>query len=146
MPDDAESWQSRRRDAAEEHAATLARRREAETVEARKLVEAFVAEARSRGLRTVPLKARSHSGRARYRTGLTGWYLKLNGSLAVTEDGGFYIMSASPSLLSHLTGARLSPGDPPLTVGIGARDGESMPLAELLERRLSAGDEWPTSP
>ena len=55
-------------------------------------------------------------------------------------------MSASSSLRSHLTGARLSPGDPPLTVGIGARDGESMPLAELLDRRLAGGDDWPTPP
>jgi hypothetical protein len=144
-PDEAEQWRRRRRDAADEHAATLDRRRAAETVEARALVDDFVAEARARGLRTSRLKARARSGRGSYRTGLTGWYLKYNGSLAVTEDGGFYIMSAPSSLLSYVTGATLTAGDPPLAVGRGARDGESMPLAELLERRLAAGNDWPSS-
>jgi hypothetical protein len=139
----ADDWQQRRRDAALEHAATLERRRAAETAAARRLVEDFVAEARSRGLRTRSLLARSHDGRARYRTGLTGWYLKLNGSLAVSEQGDFYIMSAGSSLRARITGTTLTPADPPLAVGVGARDGESMPLQELLTLRLEAGDDWP---
>jgi hypothetical protein len=141
VPDD--SWRQRRREAAEEHAATLDRRRAAETLEARKLVDDFVTEARARGLRTGSLLARAHNGRALYRTGLTGWYLKRNGSLAVTETGDFYIMSASSSLRARLKGTILAPGDPPLAVGVGARDGESMPLRELLRLRLAAGDDWP---
>ena len=36
----------------------------------------------------------------------------------------------------------MTPSDPPLAVGVGARDGESMPLKELLRLRLEAGDEW----
>lgn len=139
MPED---WQQRRRDAALEHAATLERKRAVETREARVLVDEFVTQARSRGLRTSSLLARAHNGRARYRTGLTGWYLKRNGSLAVTEDGDFYVMSAASSLRARLTGTTLLAKDPPLAVGVGARDGESMPLKELLRLRLAAGDEW----
>lgn len=141
MPD---AWQQRRREAALEHAATLERKRAADTREARVLLEEFVTEARARGLRTTSLLARAHNGRARYRTGLTGWYLKRNGSLAVTEQGDFYIMSAASSLRSRLSGTTLAPSPPPLAVGVGARDGESMPLRELLRLRLEAGDEWPS--
>ena len=139
MPED---WQERRRDAAVERAATLARQRAVETREARVLVDDFVAQARARGLRTSDLLARSHNGRARYRTGLTGWYLKRNGSLAVTDDGDYVIMSAPSSLRARLSGTTLTPDDPPLAVGVGARDGESMPLRELLRLRLEAGDDW----
>jgi len=139
LPDD---WQQRRREAAVEHAATLDRKKAAESREARVLVEEFVTQAQARGLRTSSLLARAHSGRARYRTGLTGWYLKRNGSLAVTEQGDFYVMSASSSLRARVSGTTLEPSDPPLAVGVGARDGESMPLKELLRLRLEAGDEW----
>ena len=140
MPED---WKERRREAAAEHAATLDRKGAAETGEARALVDDFVTQATSRKLRTSSLLARAHNGRSRYRTGLTGWYLKRNGSLAVSEHGDFYIMSATSSLRSRLTGTTLAPSDPPLAVGVGARDGESMPLKELLRLRLEAGDEWP---
>lgn len=139
-------WQQRRREAAVEHAATLDRRRAAETLQARQLVGDFVTEASLQGLRTRKLLARAHNGRARYRTGLIGWHLKRDGSLAVTPAGDFYLMSSPTSLRSRLRGVRLEPADPPLAVGVGARDGESMPLRELLRRRLGAGDNWPAPP
>lgn len=107
------------------------------------LLDDFVAQAKARGLRTYPLLAHAHNGRSRYRTGLTGWYLKRNWSLAVSESGDFYLMSAPTSLRAKLSGTQLTPSDPPLHVGVGARDGESMPLADLLRLRLEAGDTWP---
>jgi hypothetical protein len=137
-------WQARRRDAAAEHAATLDRRRAAETAQAREQIDAFVAAALERGLRTVPLRARAYNGRSTYRTGLSGWYLKKNGSLGVDTDGRFYVLSATTSLRSRVTGVTVPASDPPLAVGVGARDGESMPLADLLRIRLDAGDDWPT--
>lgn len=137
-------WQERRRDAAAEHAATLGRRRAAETAQAREQLDAFVRAARERGLRTTPLRARSYNGRTSYRTGLVGWYLKKNGSLGVDTEGGFYVLSAATSLRARVSGVTLSASDPPLVVGVGARDGESMPLADLLRIRLEAGDEWPS--
>jgi len=36
----------------------------------------------------------------------------------------------------------IAPSPPPLAVGRGARDGESMSLKELLDRRLAAGLEF----
>lgn len=135
-------WASRRRDAAAEHAARLDRVRATETEQARALVADFARTARERGLPTVPLKARAMNGRALYRTGLVGWYVKRNGSLAVDESGGYYVMSAPTSLSARLRGVTLQPSDPPLVVGRGARDGESMPLADLLALRLAADETW----
>jgi hypothetical protein len=137
-----DDWAARRRDAATEHAARLDKARAAESEQARALLADFVRTARERGLPTVALRARAMNGRTLYRTGLTGWYLKRNGSLAVDENGDYYVMSAPTSIGSRLRGVTLSPSDPPLVVGRGGRDGESMPLAELLELRLAATDTW----
>lgn len=142
--DDPATWQQKRRDAAAEHAARHERRRAAETQEAGRLVAAFVREAGERGLRATPLRARSRSGRGRYRTGLTGWYLRRDGSLAVGTDGSFYALSAPAGPWARLTGVTVAPSDPPLTVGVGGRDGESMPLEMLLRMRLDGGDDWPS--
>lgn len=138
-PDD---WAGRRRDAAAEHAARIDRARSAEAEQARALLAGFVAEATARGLPTVALRARAHNGRALYRTGLTGWYLRRNGSLAVDENGDFFLMTAPTSLTSRLRGTTLAPSDPPLVVGVGGRDGESMPLPDLLRLRLEDGTTW----
>lgn len=140
---DQEQWQQRRRDAAAEHAARHERRRAAESDRARELVTGFVAAATTRGLRTTLLRARAYNGRTTYRTGVTGWYLKRNGSLGVGTDGGFYVLSAPSSVRARLQGVTIAPSDPPLVVGVGGRDGESMPLQQLLDLRLAAGDDWP---
>lgn len=135
-------WSARRRDAAAEQVARLDRVRAAETEQARVLLAGFVRDAIDRGLPTTPLKARATNGRAVYRTALIGWYLKRNGSLAVDADANFYVLSAPASLSSRLRGATVPPSDPPLVVGVGGRDGESLPLAELLALRLDAGAAW----
>ena len=137
-------WAARRGDAAAEQVARLDRERATETAQARRLVEDFVAAAKAAGLPAVRLTAAAMNGRGRYRTGLTGWYLKRNGSVAVGEDGHYYLMSAPTSLASRVTGTTVRPTDPPLVVGRGGRDGESIPLADLLALRLDAGtdDVW----
>ncbi|HYN95712.1 MAG TPA: hypothetical protein VES42_17855, partial [Pilimelia sp.] len=109
----------------------------------RELVAEFVQAARERGLRDTALTARAYTGAGGYRTGLRGWYLRRDRSVAVGTDGGFYILTVPASLRARLTGARVAASDPPLVVGQGGRDGESMPLRELLRQRLAAGDEWP---
>jgi len=139
---DAADWTARRRDAAQEHAARAARTRAAETVRAREKIAAFVAEARRRGLATTVLVARSGDRKGNYRTGLTGWYLTREGTLGVSEDGGYYVLACLPSLIGRLRGIELEPADPPLQVGAGARDGESIALDALLAMRLDAGDAW----
>jgi hypothetical protein len=142
MPDSQE-WADRRREAAQVKAEMLARARAVETARAREMILEFVREGRRRGLTAGPLLARAGDGRPTYRTGLIGWYLYRDGSLGVTTDGGYYALTSPVSLRSRLLGVTLVPADPPLQVGAGARDGESIALDVLLAMRLAAGDDWP---
>jgi hypothetical protein len=137
--DDLGHWQRRRRHAVTVHAEAQERRRAAEASQARSMVADFVRKARERGLPAERLAARPYTGRGRYRTGLRGWYLKADRSMAVSEDGAFYLLGVPASLRARFTGVTLEPHDPPLVVGQGGRDGESIPLATLLERVLNRG-------
>ncbi|NIZ92124.1 hypothetical protein [Kineococcus rubinsiae] len=132
---DGEVWRRRRREAADAHAAAADRARRRDVAQARELLDGFVAEVRRRGIEPEPLLA-SAQGR-RYRTGLTGWYLRRDGSLGVDVDGAFYLLGVPRSLAGLLRGVRLEPADPPLQVGRGARDGEAIDLSDLLARRLA---------
>jgi hypothetical protein len=140
---DAQEWARRRREAAQAQADRLARARAVETARARELLDRFVESARQRGLAPGPLLARGSEGSPTYRTGLVGWYLKRDGSLGVATDGGYYHLVTPGSLRARLFGITLEPTDPPLQVGAGARDGESVALDVLLAMRLDAGDDWP---
>ncbi|GLY31920.1 hypothetical protein [Kineosporia sp. NBRC 101731] len=137
-----DDWPSRRREAFEAHDRARQRAEQAEAEQARQIVADFVTRARALGLPTQPLRARAYSGSATYRTGLIGWYLQPSGSLAIDQEGGFYTLIAPAGLIARLRGVHLAPGDPPLAVGRGARDGESMSLRELLDRRLAAGRDF----
>jgi hypothetical protein len=136
-------WREQRQRAVDAHAAALERQKAADTAKARDLVAAFARTARERGLRAVPLRARGYSGRSTYRTRLRGWYLRPDRSIAVGEDGGYYVLAVPGGLRGRLTGVVVAPQDPRLIVGEGGRDGESMPLETLLRQRLAAGDDWP---
>jgi hypothetical protein len=142
---DAESsaWQQKRRAAADERLAAIDRRKAAETEQAAKHVAAFLRDAQARQLPTTRLRAGSQNGRGTYRTSLEGWYIKRNQTLAIGVDGNFYIMSAPGSLTARVTGVVVHPSDPPLIVGAGGRDGESMAIADLLQQRLEAGADFP---
>lgn len=140
--DDDLQWRERQRRAVRAHAEADARQRAAEQAEAAELVARFAAEATRRGLRPDRLVVTSYDGRARYRTRLTGWYVDRARSRAVDAEGRFYLLAVPPSLRSRLFGADPEPSPPPLIVGRGGRDGESIPLRDLLDRRLAAGDGW----
>ncbi|GAA4965933.1 hypothetical protein [Kineococcus glutinatus] len=133
--DERARWREQRRQAAADRAGVHERALERETARARELLAEFVAELRRRGV--PPVELRATDGGARYRTGLRGWYLKQDGTLGVTCEGGYYVLAVPRSLRARLTGVRLLPADPPLQVGRGARDGESVELAELLRKRLA---------
>ncbi|MCV2394069.1 hypothetical protein OEB99_07105 [Actinotalea sp. M2MS4P-6] len=134
MPED--DWRERRADAATERAAALDRARAKETVRARELISAFLEVARERGLEPEPLRARSYDGRRRYRTGLTGWYLRANETVGVDTEGRFYLLSVPAGSMALLRGVTLEESDPPMVLGRGARDGESIDLADALRRVL----------
>lgn len=124
-------------------AARLAQARAGESRQAATLISSFVADALGAGIEPTVLTARSYSSDARYRTNVAGWYIRRDRSVGVGTDGGFYILSAPGGLSSRLRGVELTPSDPPLELGRGARDGESLPLADALAKRLAAGGDYP---
>jgi hypothetical protein len=143
MEDERAAWDEQRRQAVAGHAAAQSADRAAEASEAAALLADFVRRAAERGLEPHPLLARGLDGRATYRTSVRGWYLKSNRSVGVGADGGYYVLSVPGSLRARLTHARLFPSVPRLIVGAGGGDGETVPLAQLLDRRLEAGARWP---
>ncbi|MEU4191959.1 hypothetical protein AB0E69_08685 [Kribbella sp. NPDC026611] len=130
------SWKEERRAAAAEQAAALERKKAFESAKARELLLAFVRDMREAGVEPEPLRAQVVGSSASYRTHLTGWYLRNNKSLAVDVDANFYILGVPASLKARLSGVKVLPSDPPLIVGQGGRDGESIPMADLLRLRM----------
>ncbi|WP_341720202.1 hypothetical protein QQG74_11035 [Micromonospora sp. FIMYZ51] len=137
---DGQDWREQRRQAVTAHAAAEERRRATEQAQAAQLVARFVAEALRRGLPTTRLTARSYDGRGRYRTRLRGWYVDQARSRAVDTDGRFHLLTVPGGLRARLFGADPEPSPPPLVVGAGGRDGESIPLEVLLDRLLAGND------
>lgn len=135
MSDERARWREERREAAAAHADALERRRQAESAQARTLIAQFLERARAQGVPPVPLRARSYDG-ARYRTPLRGWYLRLDESIAIDTDGEFYLLRTPPSLAGRLRGVTPAPSDPPLVLGAGGKDGESIDIADALTRAL----------
>ncbi|MGC4175180.1 hypothetical protein [Demequina sp.] len=123
-------------------AQAMARAREAEAATARVLVEQFARDAIAAGVRPERLTARAYNGSTRYKTQVTGWYLKRDRSLGISTDGVFYVLSTAGGVAARFTGVTLEPGEPLLEIGRGARDGESMPLTDALAGRLAAGNDW----
>ena len=144
MGEDPARRRAERAERASYHVEAQRRRSEQESAEAQVLVDRFVAQATEAGLATEELTARPWSGRGRYRTGVVGWYLRRDRSVGVGLDGGYYVLVVAPERFGRWRTVSVDPSPPPLQVGQGARDGESVALDVLLEMRLhwsgSAGD------
>lgn len=139
MTDEAR-WRERRREAAAAQGAALEQRKAGEIAKARVLLTAFIQEMHERGIEPQPLRAPVVGSGTSYRTPITGWYLRRNRSLGVDAEGNFYVLGTPASLKARLFGVQVLPSDPPLVVGLGARDGESLPLEQLLRMRLDEAD------
>jgi len=103
---------------------------------ARTLLVGFVARVQELGVAPERLTAAGYSG-GRYKTDVTGWYLRGNQTLGVDAAANYYVLQTPGGLLARFRGVHLTPDEPFLTVGRGARDGESIDLAELIELRLA---------
>jgi hypothetical protein len=136
-----DEWGRRRRDAAEDRAEALARRRQAETARAGEMLRRFAAAAGRAGLPPEPLRVHDYGGRGTSRTPLTGWYLRGDRTVAVGTDGRFYVLTARLSVLDRLRGRSVAPEDPPLVLGAGGKDGDSIDLATALTRLLPGWDD-----
>jgi hypothetical protein len=142
MGEDAARRRADRAQRADYHVEAQRRRREQESARAQQLVDRFVARATRAGLATEELTARPWSGGGRYRTGVVGWYLRRDRSVGVGVDGSYYLLVVPPVRFGRWRRVRVDPTPPPLQVGQGARDGESVALDVLLETRL----QWPGVP
>ena len=142
MGENAANRRAERAEQAQYHVEAQRRRSERESAKAQVLVDGFVAQATQAGLATEELTARPWSGRGRYRTGVVGWYLRRDRSVGVGLDGGYYVLVVAPRRFGRWTTVPVDPSPPPLQVGQGARDGESVALDVLLEMRL----QWSASP
>jgi hypothetical protein len=138
MGDDPAKRRAERAERADYHVEAQRRRSEQDSAKAQVLVDRFVARATEAGLATQELTARPWTGRGRYRTGVAGWYLRSDRSVGVGVDGGFYVLVVAPERFGRLRTVRVDPTPPPLQVGRGARDGESVALDALLEMRLQS--------
>ena len=83
-----------------------------------------------------PLRVRGYGGRGSARTPLQGWYLRGNRTAALGTDGNFYVLIAPLSTMDRLRGVRPAPARPPMVLGEGGKDGESIELLVSLERIL----------
>jgi hypothetical protein len=110
----------------------------AESMKAQVLIDAFVKDAKARGIKPGPIRATLYTGQS-VKTDKIGWYLRKNESLAVGEDGAYYVLTVPGGLRERISGVKLKPAAPPLIVGKGGRDGESGDIAEFLRWRLEAG-------
>ncbi|NUU16480.1 hypothetical protein HP550_04370 [Cellulomonas humilata] len=134
--DAAATWREERRAAAAAHGELLADRQRAESARAQEQIDAFLRRALASGPAPVALSARSYDGRARYRTPLTGWYLRRDETVAVDTDGKFYVLTTPSSLTARFRGVTPEPSAPPLVIGAGGKDGESLDMSEALARVL----------
>lgn len=132
----AADWRDQRREAAAAHEAALLARQRAESAKARQLIQEFLVRARERGIAPEPLRAQGYGGRGSFRTGIDGWYLRRDRTVAVGSDGEFYVLTVPGSLAARWRGVELTPQDPPLVIGAGGKDGESLDLPIALARVL----------
>lgn len=139
MSDNAASRRAESAARADYHVEAQRRRKAAESAKAQVLIDRFVARATELGLPTEELTSRPWSGRSRYRTGVTGWYLKQDRSVGVSPDGHYYELVVPPERFGRWRTVPIAPAPPPLQVGQGARDGESVALDVLLDLRF----QWP---
>lgn len=109
-----------------------------ESLQAQKLIDEFVAAAKAKAIAPHRLHATLYSGQS-VKTDKIGWYIRKNESVAVGEDGSYYVLVVPGGLRQRFSGVKLTPSPPPLIVGKGGRDGDTGDLADFLKLRLAAG-------
>ncbi len=110
----------------------------AQAVAAQKVIDDFMVEARELGIAPEPLQATLMNGTV-VKTDKRGWYVNNRRTLAIGENGEYYVLVVPGSRWARFTGIKLEASQPTIEVGRGGRDGESGPLVEFLERVLQRG-------
>lgn len=131
-----EEWASARSAAAAEHQARLEARQESERRQAQHLIDAFTAAAAREGLPPEPLRVQGYRASVSARTPLRGWYLRKDRKAGIDTDGRYYLLVLPLTFTERISGVTPAPAPPPLVLGAGGRDGDSVTLAAALERLL----------
>ncbi len=131
MSDD---WAAQRTEAARLQAERLQERLDALHTKAEGILAEFMPVVTEHGPAPVPLKVLGYGGRGEARTPLKGWYLRGNRTAALGTDGRFYVLIAPLSVVDRVKGVRPTPERPPMVLGEGGKDGESIELEVSLER------------
>lgn len=124
------------REAARIQQERLDARRDALHQQAEALLAEFFAVVVSHGPTPTRLKVRGYGGKGEARTRLTGWYLRADRTAALGTDGAFYVLIAPLSTLDRLRGTTPTSTRPPMILGEGGKDGESIDLPDALEKVL----------
>jgi len=130
-----DSWVHQRTQAAAIQASRLAERQDAEHRKAEALLAEFLPVVKARGPAPVELLVQGYGGQGSAKSNLRGWYLRNNRTCALGTDGKFYVLIAPLSRL-HPRFMRINvrPTRPPMILGEGGKDGDTIDLADALER------------
>jgi hypothetical protein len=132
----AADWVAHRSEAARVQADRLRERQEALNDKAEGIIAEFMPAVRAYGPSPEALRVVGYGGAGTARTPLTGWYLRINKTAGIDVDGNFYVLTAPLSTMDRLRGVHPKPSRPPMVLGEGGRDGESIDLPVALERLL----------
>jgi hypothetical protein len=134
--DAAAAWREQQRATAAAHEEMLLARQRAESAAAREQITQFLRKVQRFGPQPVELRAHSYDGGSRYKTPLTGWYLRIDETIAIDTAGNFYVLTVPGSLSARFKGVTPVPSEPTLVLGAGGKDGESIDLSAALARLL----------
>jgi len=129
-------WIAQRTEAARVQAERLAQRQSAVHDKAEAQIAKFLPVVLAHGPAPVPLVVTGYGGRGQAKTNLKGWYLRNDRTAGLSTEGKFYVLTAPLSPLERLRGIKIQPTRPPLILGEGGKDGDTIELSEALERVL----------
>lgn len=131
-----QEWSQQRKIAAQEHADRLAAKQQAESDRAQAMIDTFIMAAEDAGLEPYPLMATAYQERFRAKTNITGWYLRQDKRAGIDTAGRFYLLSMPLSFLDRFRTVTPPQSMPPLVLGAGGKDGESLDMDQALTRLL----------
>ncbi len=136
------SWADQRRKNAQARAQMLQAQEAADSAQAAGYLRQFVAAATRLGPAAEALVVRNPVSGRTAKTAVRGWYLKEDRSVAVGDDGQYYLLTAPLTLWDTFRTVSPKVVAPPLILGKGGRDGESIDLTEALSKRIPSWQEY----
>lgn len=98
------------------------------------LIAEFIAAANRSGATPEPLRAQLTEG-GTARTDKRGWYIKVDHSVAIGDDGQYYRLTVAGGMKERVSGVRLQPSTPDIWLGEHS-DAQQGELADFLTRAL----------